>query len=205
MPVSAGQHEVIVTFLDKAASVPNGKREPFGRPFPRGLNIPEGRYGSYLRRVEISGPYEARGPGQTASRERVFACRPASEQPTATPEAESCAKTIFGSLVRRAYRRPVADADVAPFVDFYRAAHEEQGSFDAGVQVALKALLVSPEFLFRVAQDPQDAAPGSLYRIDDVELASRLSFFFGAAFPTTSCSPRPSAARSASPLSSSAR
>ena len=183
VPVSAGRHEVIVTFLDKASSVPNGKREPFGRPFPRGLNIPEGRYGSYLRRVEISGPYEAMGPGQTASRDRVFTCRPAIEQPTATPEAERCAQTILGSLVRRAYRRPVADADVAPFVDFYRAAHEEQGSFDAGVQVALKALLVSPEFLFRVAQDPPGAEPGSLYRIDDVELASRLSFFLWSSIP----------------------
>ncbi len=183
VPVSAGEHEVIVTFVDKAASVPNGKREPFGRPFPRGLNIPEGRYGSYLRRVEISGPYDATGPGQTASRERVLACRPAAEQPAPTPEAESCAKSIFASLVRRAYRRPVQDADVAPFVDFYRAAHEEQGSFDAGVQVALKALLVSPEFLFRIAQDAPGVEPGALYRIDDVELASRLSFFLWSSIP----------------------
>ena len=183
VPVPAGRHEVIVTFLDKAASVPNGKREPFGRPFPRGLGIPEGRYGSYLRRVEISGPYEATGPGQTASRERIFACRPAVEDARVTEDGEKCATAILANVVRHAYRRPVVDADVAPFVAFYRDAHAESGSFDGGIQVALKALLVSPEFLFRVAEDPPGAAPGSLYRIDDVELASRLSFFLWSSIP----------------------
>jgi hypothetical protein len=185
VPVSAGRREVTVAFLDKAASVPAGKREPFLRPFPRGLNIPEGRYGSYLRYVEIGGPYEGTGPGQTASRERIFVCRPATEQATPTAEAEGCARTILASVVRGAYRRPVGDADVAPFVEFYRAGHGEAGSFDGGIQVALKALLVSPEFLFRVAQDPQGpgAEPGSLYRIGDVELASRLSFFLWSSIP----------------------
>jgi hypothetical protein len=180
VPVAAGRHEVIVTFLDKAASVPNGKREPFGRPFPRGLGIPEGRYGSYLRRVEISGPYEAQGPGQTASRERIFVCRPEADD---SVDAEKCATAILANAVRRAYRRPVGDADVGPFVAFYRDGHAAAGNFDAGIQLALKALLVSPEFLFRVAKDPADAVPGSLYRIDDVELASRLSFFLWSSIP----------------------
>ena len=180
VPVTAGEHEVIVTFLDKAGSVPAGKREPFGRPFPRGLNIPEGRYGSYLRRVEIGGPYAATGPGRTASRERVFVCQPA-DQTGATEEA--CAKTILASVVHRAYRRPVSDEDVAPFVSFYRAARADAGSFDGAVQVALKAVLVSPEFLFRMERDPPGAAPGSVYRIDDVELASRLSFFLWSSIP----------------------
>jgi hypothetical protein len=183
VPVTAGTHEVTVTFLDKAASLVNGKREPFGRPFPRGLNIPEGRYGSYLRRVDVSGPYEPSGPGQTASRERIFGCRPEAEQAGVTAEAETCATTILTSLVRRAYRRPVGAEDVAPFVEFYRNAHAEHGSFDGGIQVALKAVLVSPEFLFRVARDPSDAAPGSLYAIGDVELASRLSFFLWSSIP----------------------
>ena len=183
VPVAAGRREVAITFLDKAASIPNGKREPFARPFPRGLNIPEGRYGSYLRRVEIAGPYEATGPGRTASRERIFVCRPTVEASGVSEEAAACAKTILASVVRRAYRRPVDDADVAPFVEFYRAAHGDEGSFDGGIQVALKALLVSPEFLFRVDRDPPDAAPGSVYRIDDVELASRLSFFLWSSIP----------------------
>jgi hypothetical protein len=183
VPVTAGTHEVTVTFLDKAASLATGKREPFGRPFPRGLNIPEGRYGSYLRRVEISGPYEPTGPGQTASRERIFGCRPETEQASVTAEAEACASSILTSLVRRAYRRPVDAVDVEPFVAFYRNAHDAERSFDGGIQVALKALLVSPEFLFRVARDPSEAAPGSLYRIDDIELASRLSFFLWSSIP----------------------
>jgi hypothetical protein len=183
VPVKAGRREVTVTFLDKAASLVTAKREPFLRPFPRGLNIPEGRFGSYLRRVDISGPYGATGPGQTASRERIFLCRPAAEQRAATPEAETCAKNIFANLARQAYRRPVTDADVAPLLAFYRRAHEEEGNFDTGIQVALKALLVSPEFLFRAERDPPDAAPDSVYRVSGVELASRLSFFLWSSIP----------------------
>src|SRR6185436_9796059 len=183
VPVAAGQHEVTIAFLDKAASLPAGKREPFLRPFPRGLNIPEGRFGSYLRRVEIAGPYDTKGPGRTASRDRIFVCRPAAEEPTVSAEAEGCAKTILATVVRRAYRRPVDDADLAPFVALYRAAHSDERSFDGGIQVALKAVLVSPEFLFRVERDPAGAAAGSVYRIDDVELASRLSFFLWSSIP----------------------
>jgi hypothetical protein len=183
VPVAAGRREVAITFLGKAASLPTGKREPFLRPFPRGLNIPEGRYGSYLRRVEIAGPFDAKGSGQTASRERIFQCRPSTDERAATPETDACAKNILAGLARRAYRRPVGDADVAPLLDFYRAGHSDEGSFDAGIQVALKALLVSPEFLFRLERDAPDAAPSSLYRIGDIELASRLSFFLWSSIP----------------------
>jgi len=183
VPVKAGRREVTLAFLDKSASIPLGKREPFLRPFPRGLNIPEGRFGSYLRRVEIGGPYDAKGSGQTASRERIFVCRPETEENIATHEAEACARSILASLARRAYRRPVNDADVAPLLEFYRAGHADAGNFDGGIQVALKALLVSPEFLFRVARDPPGAAPGSLYPITDLELASRLSFFLWSSIP----------------------
>jgi len=183
VPVTAGRREVTVTFLDKADSLVAAKREPFLRPFPRGLNIPEGRFGSYLRRVEISGPYDATGPGQTGSRDRIFVCRPAEEQATATTESEHCARTILGNLARRAYRRPVGDADTAPLLGFYRDAHREQGSFDGGIQVALKALLVSPEFLFRIERDPPGVAAGVPYPISDLELASRLSFFLWSSLP----------------------
>jgi hypothetical protein len=183
VPVKAGRRAVTVTFLDKTGALVTAVRQPFLRPFPRGLNIPEGRTGSYLRTVEISGPYDAAGPGETASRARIFVCRPELERPNPTPEAEHCAKTILAALARRAYRRPVADADVEPLSAFYRTGHEDAGSFDGGVQLALKALLVSPEFLFRVEQDPAAAVPGSAYRISDVELASRLSFFLWSSIP----------------------
>jgi hypothetical protein len=89
----------------------------------------------------------------------------------------------LATLARRAYRRPVGDDDVAPLLEFYRVGHGDEGSFDGGIQLALKALLVSPEFLFRVQRDPAGAAPGSLYRIGDVELASRLSFFLWSSIP----------------------
>jgi hypothetical protein len=183
VPVKAGRREVAVTFLGKASTLVTATREPFERPFPRGLNIPEGRYGSYLRSVEIGGPYEAKGPGQTASRERIFVCRPGSEQRSPTPDAEACAQSILSALARRAFRRPIVDEDVAPLLDFYRLGHEEEGSFDGGIQVALKALLMNPELLFRLEQDPPGMAPGAAYRISDVELASRLSFFLWSSIP----------------------
>jgi hypothetical protein len=183
VPVKAGTREVAVTFLGKASTLVTATREPFLRPFPRGLNIPEGRFGSYLRTVEIHGPYAAVGPGDTASRERIFLCRPETEQPTPTPEAEACAERILASLARRAFRRPVAASDVEPLLGFYRLGHADEGSFDGGIQVALKALLMSPDLLFRVERDPPDAAPGAPYRIGDVELASRLSFFLWSSIP----------------------
>jgi hypothetical protein len=183
VPVRAGRREVTVAFLDKAGALVTRKREPFLHPFPRGFNMDEQRTGAYLRRVEISGPYDAAGPGQTASRERIFICRPAAEMPEPTPESRECAAAIIAGLARRAFRRPVGEADVEPLLEFYRFGHNEARSFDGGVQVALKALLMSPEFLFRMEQDPRDAAPGASYRVGDFELASRLSFFLWSSIP----------------------
>jgi hypothetical protein len=183
VPVQAGRREVGVTFLAKSGALATDKRELFLRPFPRGLNIPEGRTGSYLRRVEISGPYAATGPGQTASRERIFICRPDTETELPTPQTQACAGAIFKRLARQAFRRPVDATDIEPLLDFYREGHTSEASFDGGIQVALKALLMSPEFLFRNQQDPPDAAPGSVYAVSDIELASRLSFFLWSSLP----------------------
>jgi mono/diheme cytochrome c family protein len=183
VPVKAGRREVIVSFVENSSALVTQKREPFLYPFPRGFNMAEQRTGAYLRRVEISGPYDATGPGSTASRERIFLCRPDAPQPGPTAESLDCAATIITSLARRAFRRPVADADIEPLLGFYRAGHDETGSFDGGIRVALKALLVSPEFLFRAERDPPDAAPGTPYRISDLELASRLSFFLWSSIP----------------------
>jgi hypothetical protein len=179
VPVSAGQHTVTATFLARTAALDEPARLPFERPYPAGVNIPETRTGAYLRAVEISGPYEAAGAGETASRERIFSCRPGDQ--AAAAEAEACAARILSTLARRAYRRPVTDDDVAPLLGFYRDGAEQ--GFDAGVQLALKRLLVSPEFLFRVEQDPEGAAPGSVYTVSDLTLASRLSFFLWSSIP----------------------
>ncbi|MCP5111617.1 MAG: DUF1592 domain-containing protein, partial [bacterium] len=127
--------------------------------------------------ISINGPYEVAGPGDTPSRRRIFVCTPAKPD-----EEEGCAKELLRNLLRRAYRRPVADTDLRRPLDFYRQARAE-GGFEAGIEMALQAVLVSPEFLFRIEQDPSDIAPGAPYRISNLELASRLSFFLWSSIP----------------------
>ena len=178
--VKAGARDVVVTFLNRVSALDETARLPFERPYPAGVNIPETRLGAYLRSVEISGPHNPTGPGNGQSRERIFVCSPRSRAVDAA--ADTCARTILSTLTRRAYRRPVTTADVEPLMAFYREGRA-QGGFDAGIEHALRRLLVSPEFLFRVERDPAGAAPGAAYRIGDVELASRLSFFLWSSIP----------------------
>ncbi len=147
------------------------------RPFPGGVNTPETRMGAYLRSVEIVGPYAPTGPGDSASRRRILVCRPAA----AAAEA-GCARTVLSKLARRAYHRPVTAADLAPLLAIYHEGRA-QGGFDIGIERALKTLLVSPEFLFRVERDPAHVAPNTAYRVSDLELASRLSFFLWSSIP----------------------
>jgi mono/diheme cytochrome c family protein len=177
VPVNAGRHAVTATFIATTAALDEPARLPFLRPYPAGVNIPETRTGAYLRALEISGPYEATGAGDTASRQRIFSCRPAGDDTS----AETCAREILGSLARRAYRRPVGDDDLEPLLAFYREG--AINGFDAGVQLALKRLLVSPEFLFRVERDAEGVEPGAVYAISDLTLASRLSFFLWSSIP----------------------
>ena len=136
--------------------------------------------------VQITGPHDATGPGDTPSRRRLFPCRPA--RPA---DEESCARQILAGLARRAYRRPVIDDEVDTLMIFYTHGRIESG-FEAGIQKALERLLVAPEFLFRIEREPPDVAPGAPYRLTDLELASRLSFFLWSSIPMRSCcrSPR---------------
>src|SRR5215831_13900103 len=164
VPVKAGVHNVQVAFIKQTSAVAETVRQPFLRPYPAGVNIAETRTGAYLRSVEISGPYDPAGPGDSPSWKRIFVCR---------TENSMCAKTILSGLARRAYRRPVSDADVQPLFTFYQEGQKEENSFDHGIERALRRLLVSPEFLFRVETDPPHVAPNSSYRISDIELASR--------------------------------
>jgi len=179
VPVRAGPRDVVVTFTNRTSALDETTRLPFLRPYPAGVNIPETRLGAHLRSVEIAGPYSARGPGESPSRRRVFTCHPG--QGAGIDEA-ACARTILGGLARRAYRRPVADADLEPLLAFYREGRES-GGFEAGIERGLRRLLVSPEFLFRVERDPATASPGTPYRIGNFELASRLSFFLWSSIP----------------------
>ncbi len=127
--------------------------------------------------VAISGPYNVKGLAETASRRKILVCRP-----TGNKDDEACARKILLALTRRAYRRPVADADIQPLLTFYKSGRTD-GGFEAGIQAAIQRMLVSPEFLFRIEEDPGNGAPGSSYRISDLELASRLSFFLWSSIP----------------------
>ncbi len=130
--------------------------------------------------VSVAGPYNPSGPGTTASRERIFVCHP---DPTASaPAQDACAHTILAALARRAFRRNVTEADVRPLMSFYQDGRRQSG-FDYGIEQGLRAMLVSPDFLFRIEHDPKGVAPGTVYRLSDFELASRLSFFLWSSMP----------------------
>lgn len=127
--------------------------------------------------IEIEGPLTVDGPGDTPSRRKIFTCSPQS------PSQEAgCATEILTTLARRAYRRPVTDSDVGDLLAFFEAGRAD-GDFEAGIQFALERILVSPDFLFRIEQDPAGVALGSMYAISDTELASRISFFLWSSLP----------------------
>jgi len=181
VPLTAGVHEIRATFLMKTGAVSEGFRKPFLKPYiGRGpTDARETREGAALRELEIMGPLNPGGATTSPSYRRVFACHPAK----AADEA-GCARTILSTLARRAYRRPVTDEDVKVLLNFYNEGRSELG-FDAGIELALQRILVSPSFLFRTEFSPlAAAAPRSgAYRISDVELASRLSFFLWSSIP----------------------
>jgi mono/diheme cytochrome c family protein len=127
--------------------------------------------------VTISGPYDAKGAGETPSRQRVFICTPSGRS-----EEEPCARKILSTLARRAYRRPVTDPDVETLMSLYREGRE-RGSFETGIETAMERILAGPEFLFHVERNAPNVAPGKAHRISDLELASRLSFFLWSSIP----------------------
>jgi hypothetical protein len=182
-PANAGPQAVTLTFLNRTPALLENLLEPFEKPTPGG---PNGYYttqkGAYLRSIEISGPYEATGAGSTPSRQRIFVCRPKS---TEAKQQAACARTIVLALARRAFRRPVVDADIQTVLASYeegRAARD----FELGIERAVEGLLVSPEFLYRIEREPRGSSSGSgsgVYRISDLELASRLSFFLWSSVP----------------------
>ena len=181
VPIKAGLHEIRATFLMKTNAVSEGFRRPFLKPYiGRGpTDNRETREGAALREMEIMGPINPGGATSSPSYQRVFVCRPAKPADEA-----SCAKTILSKLARRAYRRPVTDADLKVLLDFYNEGRAT-GTFEAGVELALQRVLVSPSFLFRAEFDPVSsaAAKSSSYRISDLSLASRLSFFLWSSIP----------------------
>jgi mono/diheme cytochrome c family protein len=174
LKITAGAHTIGVAFLKKSSATTVELLQPFERerldPITP-VGIPE------LDKVTVEGPFNATRSENAPSRLKIFTCRPVSER------EEACARTILSSLARRAYRGPVSDADMTRLLDFYAKERASGGDFDAGIEGALRFLLVHPRFLYRVEQDPADIARGSSYRISDLELASRLSFFIWSSIP----------------------
>jgi hypothetical protein len=174
VPVTGGPHEVGVTFLKTASSLAETKRQPYLAHYNLHRHP---RLTPALYQVSINGPYESKGAGDTPSRRRIFVRQPAKRE-----EEKPCAEAILSQLMRRAYRRPVVEADLARPMEFYRQARQADG-FEAGIEAALSAVLISPEFLFRVEQDPPGLAPNTTYHLTDLALASRLSFFLWSSIP----------------------
>ena len=172
--VKGGPHEVRVAFLKKTSALVETARQPYQARFN---NDRHPRTQPALHSVSITGPFNATGIGETPSRRRIFSCLPA--RPADEP---ACAKTILTTLARRAYRRPATNDEVQTLLGFFKEGRGD-GSFDYGIEMALRAMLVSPQFLFRVEQDPPNAAPNTPYRLGDVDLASRLSFFLWSSIP----------------------
>jgi len=175
-PAKAGTRLVQVAFLNEIF-----ERE--GQVMPRQMRdelTASGFKGGppAVDRVSISGPYNAKGMGETPSRAKIFVCTP-----TGAGDGEACARKVFTNLVHRAYRRPVTEVDLQVLLGFYNEGYKD-GGFEGGIRTALQRMLVSPEFLFRIERDPPSpAAPGEPYRISDLELASRLSFFLWSSIP----------------------
>jgi len=172
-PVKAGPHEIGVAFIAKNHSE---SVEPL-QPFTRNLDLQDMNGIPIIDHLQVTGPFAATGSGDTPSRRRIFGCQPKNES-----DELPCARKIISTLARRAYRRPLNDADLEILLSFYQKGRNK-GSFDAGIETGLRLILSDPKFLYRVESDPANATPGTINRISDLELASRLSFFLWSSIP----------------------
>ena len=169
VPVTAGPHAVAVTFVRRNFAESD---EPL-QPQERDHDLQNMNGLPLIDHVTVTGPFDPKGPGDTPSRRRLFVCKPA-----AAADETGCAQKILSTVARRAYRRPVTEADLSPIMDMY-AAGRKKGSFNAGIEQGLRLILASPKFLFRTETMP---ATGTA-RVSDLELATRLSFFLWSTIP----------------------
>lgn len=175
IPVKAGVHSISADTVLRSHALKDDLVKPFLRTTVDGLDITGD---PSVDRVTVEGPFSATGVGDTPSRKRIFICRPAKPQ-----DELPCARKILTALARNAYRRPASDTDLETLLSFYQRRRNDNANFDAGVESALQFLLASPEFLFRFEADPAGVPDGGGYRIDDLALASRLSFFLWSSIP----------------------
>jgi hypothetical protein len=183
VPVTAGPHSVGVTFPKKPSLLLETARQPYEAHFNYYRHP---RLQPAVYEISIIGPYSPAGAGDTPSRRRVFVCGAQTERAGAKGSSvqneDGCARKILSSLMRRAYRRPVTDADLKRPFELYATTKAAEG-FEAGIEMGLSAVLSSPEFLFRIERDPARVSAGGVYPISDLELASRLSFFLWSSIP----------------------
>ena len=175
IPVKAGTHTIWATAVLRSHAARDDMIKPFIRTTIDGLDI---MGDPSIDRVTIEGPFAATGSGDTPSRQKIFVCRPA-----APADESACAGKILSTLGRLAYRRPVDKATLDTLMEFYARGRAGKGSFDNGIESALQFILASPEFLIRFEADPSNLAPNAVYRLDDIALASRLSFFLWSSIP----------------------
>ena len=176
-PAKAGRHTVVVTFLATNDAPGNDLNEHFLRSTIETGGLPGYRFFPHVGKFVIDGPYDAKGASDTAARRKIFVCKPAN-----AGQETACARQIVSNLARRAYRRPVKDQDTEVLLGFYQRGRNEK-DFDTGIEMALRRILADPEFVFRRETEPTNLAAGQTYRISDLELASRLSFFLWSSIP----------------------
>jgi hypothetical protein len=195
IPVRAGSHVVGATFLQTNFRPSLDLIKQYDRKSLENNSIPQLQYYPAIGFLRISGPFNAQRPDDSRSRRRVFTCRPRSSSarpsdapttdagaPSAAASEDGCATQILTTLARRAYRRPATRQDVATLMEFFREGRRD-GTFDEGIELALRRLLASPQFLVRAEREPATVKAGQTYRITDLELASRLSFFLWSSIP----------------------
>ena len=179
MALTAGPHTIGAAFIKKNHAPVEDVIQPFEFSLfePAVDGDPDWTFVPHLASMSVTGPFNIAGVSDTPTRQRIFVCRPANER-----EEASCARQIVETLATRAYRHPVDREQMSTLMDFYSLG-SEQGGFEAGIEMALRRILASPEFVFRFERAGEDVAPGEIYRLSDVELASRLSFFLWSSIP----------------------
>jgi hypothetical protein len=176
LPVKAGTHLVGITFVGEVDSALPRDLRPAPPP-PTAFAFQLYPIDPAVTSFDIVGPFNGEVPNETASRRQVFVCRP-----TSARDEKSCATNVLSGIARRAYRRPVTEADIKPLLTAYESGRAT-GNFEAGIQWALEAVLSSPKFLFRIERDPAGSMPATPYRLGDTDVASRLSFFLWSSIP----------------------
>ncbi len=174
VPVTAGPHEVSVAFVEDPPVQEPNRLQPFLRSSIDNFDW-AGR--PHMQTFTITGPFNATGAGDTPSRRKIFSCRP-----KAGAADTACAEKILSTIAHRAYRGPVSSVDLQRIMRIFQETRRS-GSFEAGIEAALVRILAAPRFVFRVERDPASVAPGTPYKLNDVELASRLSFFLWSSIP----------------------